>query len=135
MTLLFNFFTDLWNLIPCKINSMQWHLQFYDEYAIFSLRTDELFLSKRWLSIFTWIPMLESRLESMFLLWYSSHFTEKLLSVYHLKCSSLVMRFFFQIHWQLFLFFPKYVQSCQLSYACQHLDIYLIKIAFLDHVS
>ena len=24
---------DLWNLIPCKIDSMKWHWQFYDKYV------------------------------------------------------------------------------------------------------
>ena len=28
-----------------QIDSMQWHWQFYDKYAIFLLRSDELFLS------------------------------------------------------------------------------------------
>ena len=38
---------------------MQWHWQFYDKYALFPLRSDELFLSKGWLPIFNSIQILE----------------------------------------------------------------------------
>ena len=47
-------------------HSTQWHRQFHDKYAILPLRSDELFLRKRWLPIFTWIPMLEAKLKFIF---------------------------------------------------------------------
>ena len=47
------------------------------------------------------------KIEIFFLLWYSSHFIDEFLRVYRLKCSSLVMEFFFSNTLTIFLIFPK----------------------------
>ena len=49
-----------------QIDSIQWHWQFNDKYAIFPLKNEELFLSKRWLPMSTWILMLETIFKSIF---------------------------------------------------------------------
>ena len=51
--------------------------------------------------------MLEAKLKSIFLLWHSSHFKDKFLSVYSFKSSSLVMTIFFPNTLTTFLQFPK----------------------------
>ena len=49
----------------------------------------------------------KGKIEFYFSLWYSSHFTDKFLRVYRLKCTSLVMRIFFSNTLKTFLIFPK----------------------------
>ena len=51
--------------------------------------------------------MLEARLKSIILLWYSSHFTDEFLRVYPLKCLSLIIRIFFPNSLTTYLIFQK----------------------------
>ena len=66
------------------------------------------------------------KIEIYFLLWYSSHFLDKFLRVYCLKCSSLVVRIFSEYIDNFYYFSKRCVQLCQHWYAHQRWDMYLI---------
>ena len=72
----------------------------------FPLRSDELFLTKRWLPIFPWIPMLEARLKPIFIMVKKSLY-RKILQSLSSQMFKLTNDNFFPYTLTTFLLFPK----------------------------